>query len=984
MLSREQGQLRQGPTGGRRWLAILGIIVVVVLLTLRQIATFWTDYLWFASVDQSRVFSTLVLSRVLLVVVATLVAFTLLWLNLYLAERLSPRRAVPGTGGPDEELVQRFQEWVEPRIGRVRLAVSAAFGLLIGLAAGAWWEDFLLFVNSTSFGIADPQFGRDVGFYVFRLPFYRDLFGWAFQFFLVTTLIVAAVHYLNGGIQVQNPVQRVAPGVKVHLSVLMAILALLKAAGYQLDKFDLLYSLQGQVFGASFTDVNARLPALNLLILISLFAAVLLLVNIRFRGWTLPAVALGLWLATSIVVGGIIPAVVQRFRVEPDELNKELPFVARNIEFTRAAYGLSDVQVREFEADENLGASAIQANRPTIDNLRLWDPTVLETTYRQLQELRTYYKFEDVDVDRYPIDGLTQVMLAARELDQDNIPGRGWVNTRLVYTHGFGAVVSPANDVTSEGQPDFYVADIPPENLQGNEVLDITEPRIYFGEGFDSGSFVFVRTKEPEVDFPLETGQDAVQFTTYAGGGGVQVGDLLRRAAFALRFADFNTLISGQLTSESRILMVRNVKDRVRKVAPFLYPDADPYLVTVDGRLLWVLDMYTVTSRYPYSQPAITARLDLRSTLPSSFNYIRNPVKAVVDAFEGTMTFYVVDDGDPVLAAYREIFPTIFTDGDEMPTAIREHLRYPEDLFRVQSDMYTRYHVLDARVFFNDADPWAIARDPSDTQSGTLRRQSFYQDDEGEYRPMVPYYLLMRLPDDDELSFLIMQPFTPDKRRNMVSFLVAKSGPDAYGEMIDFQLPRDRFIDGPGQVGARINQTPEISSEFTLLGQEGSQVIQGNMLVVPIDEAVLYVQPIYISARRSDSENASPLAPGTDASDATALPEFKRVVVAYQDTVVMRDSVDEALTAIFGEGTATPDPVDPGEGPGGEVPDEVATLVDRALAAFAEADQALADGDLGTYADRVKEAQRLLEQAQDLIDRQAADEPPATEDPGEA
>ncbi len=972
MLSREPGEMRQTPSGGRRWLAILGILAFVALLTLRQAATFWTDYLWFASIRQTRVFSTLVLSRVLLVVVATLVAFVLLWLNLYLAERLSPRRPIPRAGGPDEELVERFQEWVEPRIGRVRLIVAAAFGLLIGLAAGAWWEDFLLFTNAADFGIADPQFGRDVGFYVFRLPLYRDLFGWAFQFFLVTTLIVAAVHYLNGGIQLQNPIQRVTPGVKVHLSVLMALLAVLKAAGYQLDKFDLLYSLQGQVFGASFTDVNARLPALNLLILISLFAAVLLLVNIRFRGWTLPAVALGLWLATSIVVGGIIPAVVQRFRVEPDEVNKELQFVARNIEFTRDAYGLADVQVREFAADENLAASAIQANRPTIDNLRLWDPTVLETTYRQLQELRTYYKFEDVDVDRYPIDGLTQVMLAARELDQDNIPGAGWVNTHLVYTHGFGAVVSPANDVTTEGQPDFYVRDIPPENLQGNPVLDIAEPRIYFGEGFESGSFVFVRTKEPEVDFPLETGRDAVQFTTYSGGGGVKVGDIARRAAFALRFADFNTLISGQLTSDSRILMVRNVKDRVRKLAPFLYPDADPYLVTVDGRLLWVLDLYTVTSRYPYSQPAITARLDaFRSTLPSNFNYIRNPVKAIVDAFEGTMTFYVVDDGDPVLRAYRDIFPTIFTDGAAMPEEIRNHLRYPEDLFRVQSDMYTRYHVTDSRVFFNNADPWAIARDPSDTESGTLRRESFYQDDDGEYRPMVPYYLLMRLPDDEDLSFLIMQPFTPEKRRNMVSFLVAKSGPSAYGEMIDFQLPRDRFIDGPGQVGARINQTPEISSEFTLLGQQGSQVIQGNLLVVPIDEAVLYVQPIYISARR-DGDSGSPLQPAAS-DDATALPEFKRVVVVYQDTVVMRDSVDEALEAIFGDGTgALPQPgVEPGPG---EVPNEVAALIGRALAAFAEADAALADGDLGTYADKVKEAQRLLEQAQALIAEEAPTE----------
>ncbi len=973
MFSREPVQVRRPSQGGRRWLAVLGAILVVALLTLRQAATFWTDYLWFASVEQTRVWTTLVLSRVLLVAVASVVAFGLLWLNLWVADRLSPRGAAPvGDGGADEELVVRFQEWVTPRIGRVRLLVAAAFGLLIGLAAGAWWEDFLLFTNAAEFGVEDPQFGRDLGFYVFRLPLYRDLFGWAFQFFLVTTLIVAALHYLNGGIQLQRPRERVAAGVKVHLSVLLAILALLKAVGYQLDRYELLYSQQGQVFGASFTDVNARLPALNLLILISLFAAVLLLVNIRVQIWTLPAVAFGLWLATSVVVGGIIPAVVQRFRVEPDEVQKELPFVARNIEATRRAYGLADVEVRPFAADENLGAEEIGSNRATIDNLRLWDPTVLETTYRQLQELRTYYKFEDVDVDRYALsDGLTQVMLAARELDQDNIPGSGWVNTHLVYTHGFGAVISPANDVTVEGQPDFYVRDIPPENLIDDPALDIEQPRIYFGEGFDPGSFVFVRTEEPEVDFPLEAGEDTVQFTTYDGQGGVKMGDLLRRAAFALRFADFNTLISGQLTNETRVLMVRNVTERVRKVAPFLYADADPYMVTVDGRLVWVIDMYTATDRYPYSEPAIDARLSARgATLPSRFNYIRNPVKAVVDAHEGTMTFYVVDDEDPVLRAYRDIFPTIFTDGADMPDDLRSHLRYPEDMFRVQSDMYSQYHVTDPTVFFTNSDPWAIARDPSDTNVGItdpIRRRGFYQDDEGEFAPMLPYYLLMRLPQDDDLSFLILQPFTPEKRRNMVGFLVAKSGPESYGQMIDYQLPRDRFIDGPGQVGARINQNPEISAEFTLLGQQGSAVIQGNMLVVPIEESLLYVQPIYISARGAAAGQTGGIG-SVAQGDASALPEFKRVVIVYQDEVVMRSSVDAALSAIFGDDAAPVDRADPGDGgPVVEVPDEVADLISAALDLLAEADAALAERDLGTYQDKVDEAQQLMERAGELV-----------------
>ncbi len=972
MISREPVTVRPR-SAPRRALVVLAVVGAVLLLTLRQLATFWTDYLWFASIERTGVWSTLVITRVLLVVVFAIIAFGVLWVNLWVADRLSPRGGIiPQT--PDEELVVRFQTWVEPRIGRVRLLVALGFGLLIGLAAGAWWEDWLLFSNSSVFGVADPQFNTDISFYVFRLPFYRDLFGWGFQLLIVTTLIVAGLHYLNGGIQVQNQFERVKPGVKAHLSVLVAVLAILKAVGYQLDKFDLLYSSAGQVFGASYTDVNARLPALNLLILISVFAGILLLVNIRFRGWTLPAVALGLWVVTSIIVGGIYPAAVQRFSVEPDELNKELPFVDRNIKATRQAYGLADTEVREFAASSELSAADIDVNRSTIDNLRLWDPSVLQTTYRQLQELRTYYKFEDVDVDRYELTGgLTQVMLAARELDQNNIPGGGWVNNHLVYTHGFGSVVSPANAVTTEGQPDFLVKDIPPDNLGGDPDLEITQPRLYFGEGFRPGSFVFVKTKEQELDFPLETGVETVRYTTYEGSGGVKMGDYLRRAAFALRFADFNTLISNQLTGDSRVLMERNINDRVTKLAPYLRPDGDPYIVVLEGRLTWVLDLYTWTNKYPYSQPATTARLNRNtSTLPNAFNYLRNSVKATIDAENGTMTLYVVDPDDPVIRTWRKVFPEVFTDGSEISDQLRSHLRYPEDMFRVQADMYNQYHVTDPRVFFTDGDPWAIARDPSTTDQGPLRNPAAYRDDQGPFKPMVPYYLLLTLPDEEDLSFLILQPFTPKNRPNMVSFLAAKSGPEEYGKIIDFQLPRDRQIDGPGQVGARINQDPTISSEFTLLGQQGSDVIQGNMLVVPIEESVLYVQPIYISASGTTS------GPAGDAG--AALPEFKRVVMVYENSVVMENSVDEALARIFGEGV-TPRPPDPGTTPPtGDIDEQVEELLRQAAAAFQAANAALANQDLAGYAENVARAEELLDQALGLLaPTESAEDATATE-----
>ena len=937
------------------------VVLVVVLLSLRGISTFWTDYLWFDSIGFSPVWTTLVFTRVVLVLIGTAVAFVLMFLNLMLADRLAPRTPLPA-GSPDEEIVERFQGWVGSRVLKFRLAVAGFFGLLIGLGAGAWWEHWLLFRNHQDFGISDPVFSKDVGFYVFDVPFYRDIFGWAFQFFLIATLVVAAVHYLNGGIQVQPRRQRVASGVKVHLSVLLAVLALLKAGGYWLDRYELLFSDRGAVYGATYTDVHAQLPALNLLIGISVVAAVLLLVNIRMKGWTLPAAAFGLWLVTSIALGGIWPAAIQRFSVQPDEINKELPYVGRNIEYTRQAYGLDAVEVRDFAAAGDLSADVIAANRATISNVRLWDPSVLLTTYRQLQELRPFYQFLDVDVDRYMVDGvLNQVMLSGRELDDSNLPDSGWVNKHLVFTHGFGAVVSPANTVTVEGQPDFLVKDINPDDGIP-AALEITEPRIYFGEALASGSYVYVGTKEKEVDYPVESGAETVAFNSYDGLGGIEVGSIFRRAAFALRFADVNTLISGQITAESKVLMVRNLRDILTKAAPFLYPDADPYLVVVDGRLVWVQDMYTVTDRFPYSTPAgsdaatanavnpATGRLSTRSGLPGDFNYIRNSVKATVDAFDGTVHYYVVDETDPLIRSYRDIFPALFSTFADMPAGLQDHLRYPEDLFRVQSDIYTRYHVSDSRVFFNNGDPWEIARDPSTTPTESLRA-AFTVDT----RPMVPYYLLMQLPDEDQLSYLAAQPFTAATRPNMVSFLVAKSDADSYGDLVDFELPRDSFVDGPGQIGARINQDTSISAEFTLLGQEGSEVIQGNMLVVPIQESILYVQPIYLSAR-------------TGGSDVAALPEFKRVIVVFGDRIEMRDTLAQALSAVFGDSSdGNGDPPLPDD-----VTAAVSQLLTQADAAFAAADAALRAGDLAGFQAKVIEAQRMVAQAQDLLEQSLA------------
>jgi uncharacterized membrane protein (UPF0182 family) len=942
----------------RRVLIVLGLALVVFLLAMRWLATLWTDYLWYDSLDRTSVWSTLVFTRVWMVLAAALFAFIVFWVNLYIVDWLSPRTGV-APGSPDEELLERFQDWIAPRAGRVRLLVAAFFGFMIGLGAAAWWQDWLLFRHGGEFGIADPIFNNDVGLYVFDLPFYRDVFSWTFQLLLVLTLVVVAAHYLNGGINVQGPGERTSGGVKAHISILLALLALLKAVGYQLDKWELLYSTRGKVVGASFTDVNAQIPALNLLIIISVVAAIILLVNLRFRGWILPLVAVGLWLVTSIAVAGIYPTLVQRFRVEPNEVTLEAPYVENNIGFTREAFQLDQVEVQPFAASTTLVADDIAANEPTLNNVRLWDPGVLGVTYREVQNIRTFYNIFDVDVDRYNVDGeLTQVMVSGRELDEADLPPPGgWVNEHLVYTHGYGQVVSTANDVTTEGQPDFLLSDIEDVyTVEGTPDLTVEEPRLYFSDSATS-RFLIVGTKEREVDRPDLSGGAQVSYNTYSGEGGVELGNIFHRAAWALRFGDLNTLISRQLTSDSRILLERDVRQRVLRLVPFLATDADPYLIIADGRLQWVVDLYTVTDQYPYSQLADTSRLNATQGLPNSFNYIRNSVKAVVDAYDGTTALYIIDEEDPMIQAFRRIFPDVFQDRSQIPQSVIQHLRYPEDLFRVQTDMYRLYHVTNPQNFFSNVDPWQIARDPSTSPRPALRDPRL---DADSSRPMLPYYLLMKLPGEERLSFLLMQPFTPQARPNMVAFMVAKSGPtlEEYGRVIEYQLPANSQIDGPGQVGDFINQDPEISAQFTLLGQGGSTVIQGNMLVTPIEESLLYIQPIYISATEGGvSGNAG-------------IPELKRVVVSFNNQIEIADTLDEALFNLFGAGISgeIPPPSDGGEGPVVDVPERITELLVEADAAFAAAEAALRDGDLATYEQKIEEAEAAVEEATSLIE----------------
>ena len=645
-----------------------------------------------------------------------------------------------------------------------------------------------------------------------------------------------------------------------------------------------------------------------------------------------------MWLAVSIIVGGVVPAAIQRFRVVPDELNKELPYVENHINYTRLAYGLDSIEEKSFEASPNLTDNDISDNAQTVDNIRLWDPTVLAETYSQLQEIRAYYALDEVDVDRYRINGeLTQVMVSARELDQTNLPAVGWVNERLQYTHGYGVVFSPANNVASQGQPDFYVKGVPATTTVSE--LEVEQPRIYFGESAESVEYVVVNSLQDEVDYPLSTEGQSVAYTNYSGDGGVGIGSFFRRLGFALRYSELNLLISNQLSDDSKLIMERNVVSRVKKAAPFLYTDNDPYLALIDGNLFWIIDMYTVSDKYPYAQPADTRRINENSGLPMNFNYLRNSVKAVVNAYDGTMNFYVVDENDPLILSYKDIFPNLFTPKSSMSSELLDHIRYPEDLFTIQSDMYRDYHMTDPRVFYADEDPWVIPSDSSTTPRVATLRGEFT---EIGFKPMLPYYLLMSLPGESDLSYLIFQPFNPENRPNMQSFLVADADPENYGQLIDFRLPKGEFVDGPSQVATRINQDPDISQIFTLLDQQGSSVIKGNLFVVPINQSILYYQPIYLQGEQNP------------------LPEFKFVVVVFQDRIIMEESLSEALASVFGGDFATED-VEDTEG------ESALELLEKATKAFEKAQEELQNGNLGLYQNLVEQAQQYVDLALELL-----------------
>jgi uncharacterized membrane protein (UPF0182 family) len=934
----------------RRWTLAVLLLAFVVLAAVGSLTRFYTDLLWFREVDKLGVFWGQLTAKLTLGVLAGIGTAVVIGANLWLVERLAPRYGLVVVGRPQ---VERYRAILAPYMRPLRIGVAAFLGLVVGLQSAGLWQTFLLWRHAVRFGEADPQFHRDLGFYVFQLPFLRAVFGWLFTTLVLALLLSAAGHYLLGGIRPQAESNKVAPQVQAHLSVLVGLIVALKAWGYYLDRFELVYSPRGVVTGASYTDVHAQLPALRMLFFVAIICAGLFFWGARSRGLTFPVAGIVLLGLTSILVGGLYPGIVQRFSVAPQELRREKPYIARNIAATRKAFGLDAVATRAFAASADLKPADLQANQSTIDNIRLWDPDVLKPAVKNLQAIAPYYSFSDVDVDRYPVDNaVRQVMISSREVDSNLLSpsAKTWQNLHLTYTHGFGVVATQVNTSVNQGQPDFIVSNFDLKDAK----IPVEQPRIYFGEPPDTApDYVVVRTKQAEVDAPSVSGE-GITTTSYTGQGGVAMSNFLRRLAFALRFRDFNLLISGNITGQSRLMFNRDIRDRVEKVAPFLQWDGDPYTVVVDGRIKFVRDGYTTTDKYPYSQRielgTAARRESGASGVQGQGNYIRNSVKAVVDAYDGSVKLYAFDESDPILRAWRKAFPSLFAPKAEIPPSLQAHLRYPEDLFSIQTERYTSYHVSRPEDFYSREDFWALPEDRSGQISRTEDTGGLLASTRVKMRP---FYLLTKLPGQKETQFILVMPFTPNGKENMLGYMSVSSDPGDYGKINLFSLDRSKTVFGPTQVNARILANREVSSQVSLLNQQGSKVILGNLLIVPIEDSLLYVQPVFVQGQAANS-----------------IPLLTNVAVFYNNQVGYATTLTDAIAQVV-QGAPAGAPTT--TGPGQQAPSgTVQQLLQQADSEFRAAQDALKKSDLAGYQTHVERAGRLVQQALQAGSRQSS------------
>src|SRR5467141_2512692 len=841
-------ELRLPVRRGRRrrvlvWLLVgLGLLIVFISPLVGLLA----EWPWFSALGYERVFATRLVASFTLGVLAGGVAFAFLYANLRFAQRgIVPNPVVIQANAQTPALdVTRL-------VRRLALPTALAFALFLALAVSSGWMPVLQFLHQTPFGVTDPVFGRDLGYYVFTLPIVGGVLGLLMFLVVVALLASGALYALRGDVVIYRKNLTIEPSARLHLALLLAVLFVLTALRVYFVRLPgTLFSTNGPLFGASYANLHGTIIGLKLAGLAALVGAALVAAGARSKRLGRNALlAVAIYFGVSLLGVVVYPAVVQRLIVAPNELNKETPQLRYHIDATRRAWGLDRVLVRDLSGEAALTERDIRANRTTIDNVRLWDRDPLLQTFGQLQEIRTYYDFVSVDDDRYWIDGqYRQVLLSPRELNSASLPTRTFINERLTFTHGMGLTLGPVNEVTEEGLPVLFIKNLPPASSVS---LRVTRPELYFGELTDS--WVFARTHQREFDYP--SGDENI-FTSYAGIGGVRVGSFLRRLVLAIYLRSLKVLLSSDITSDSRAMYIRNIRLRARAALPFLLFDDDPYLVVSDsGRLRWILDAYTATSRYPYAQP-----------LDNGINYMRNSVKVVIDAFDGTVTAYLADPRDPLVRTLAKVFPGIFQPLDAMSADLRAHLRYPEDLFRVQTDMYATYHMAESGICYHREDQW---------QKPVLSRP-------GERPDPFLRHIVMRLPEERQAEFILMVPFTPRGKDNLASWMVARNDGEHYGRLVVYRFPKQSLVYGPTQIVNRINQDTDISRQISLWDQRGSEVIRGHLLVIPIEESLIYVQPLYLRA------------------EGGRIPEMKRVVVAHQNRVVMEETLEAGLARLFG------------------------------------------------------------------------------------
>ena len=915
-------------------LAVLGALLVVFAI----FTSFYTDLLWYDSVDAGNVFTTQLVTKIGLLVVFGLGMALIVGFNMWLAYRLRP---VFRPMSPEQAGLDRYRTVLNPFRRFLLIGVSLFLGLLTGVSATAEWQSWLEFRNGTEFGITDPQFGLDVSFYVFTLPFLRFVIGFLFAALVLSFIVSIVTHYVYGGIRLQPADDRFSRAAQAHLGVLVGLFVLLKAISYWLDRYELSLSTDDFVPGITYKDENALLPGLTILVFVSLICAVLFFVSAFRQGFTLAITSLVLLVGSAILVGSIYPAFVQGVQVKPNEPVREAPYITRNINATRAAYGVDKVVVKDYPAQDSTTQAAVDASKGTIDNVRLLDPAIVSPTYRALQTNRNFYRFTDsLDIDRYSIDGqLRGAVVSVRELSLSGIPDsqRNWPNDHAVYTHGYGFVAAYDNTSVQGGKPNFFESEVP---QQGK--LDIAQPRIYFGEFSPPWSIVGAPegSAKREFDFPSADGQTNY---TYTGKGGIPIGSAFNKVLFSAKYWDKDLLLSDFVNQDSKILEVRDPRQRVEKVAPWLEIDGDPYPVVVGGKIVWMVDGYTTTAEYPNSTPlsfsdatndSVVARTGASAVAPrDEINYIRNSVKATVDAYDGTVTLYQWDTTDPILQTWMKAFPGTVQPRSAIPADVLSHVRYPEDMFKIQRQIYSKYHVSDPNVFFNGQDFWNVPDDP--TRSAAPAQP--------------PYYLQVQMPGRTAPVFSLTTTFAPQKRQTLAAFMAASSDLSAdYGQITVLQLPPTTTIPGPKLIQNTFESDPVVSSQLTLLRRGGSDVQMGNLLSLPAAGGVLYVEPVYIRSSQADG-----------------YPLLQKVLVGFGSKVAMENTLTQALAVVLG--TTPPSSGDGGTGSGTGSTDSAEKRLAQAIAdaqtAYDDGQAALAKGDFAAYGEAQKRLETALQDA---------------------